>query len=154
MATYKEMVALVENNPIADFFWTYSGLTRTASKPKIDIEFIQERLVDYEPNLMMASTHKYGCCAKGNPKEVVRVFRGKSLEWAIEYYRLRCGQWYFMAATQLAIETDNLMSQILKEEIKSLDDVYDIIKDIKDYKSLYYHLRDGEIMRVNRGWRI
>lgn len=154
MATYKEMVALVENNPIADFFWTYSGLTRTASKPKIDIEFIQERLVDYKPDLMTASTHKYGCCAKGSPKEVVRVFRRKSLEWAIKYYRIRCGLWYFMAATQLAIETDSLMFQILKEEIKSLDDVYDIIKDIKDYKSLYYHLRDGEIMRVNRGWCI
>lgn len=152
MATYKEMVALVENNPIADFFWTYSGLTRTASKPKVDIEFIQKRLVDYEPDLMMASTHRYGCCAKGNPKEVVKTFRRKSLEWAIEHFRIRCGQWYFGAAHLLT--KDILMSEILQEEVKSLNDVYDIIKDIKDYRSLYYHLKNGEITRTSRGWRM
>lgn len=151
MATYKEMVALVENNPIDAFFWSYSGLTRTASKPRMDIEFIQKRLVDYEPDIMEASTHKYGCCAKGSPKEVVRVFRRRALEWAIEHFRIRCGQWYFTAAH---LSKDILMFQILKYEINTIDDVYDIIKDIKDYKSLYYHLRDGEITRTSRGWRI
>lgn len=152
MATYKEMVALVENNPISNFFWTYSALTRSASRPEIDVEFIQKMLVDYEPDLMMASTHKYGCCAKGSPKEVVRVFRRKALEWAIEHFRIRCGQWYLGAAHLLT--KDILMFEILRYEIKSMDDVYDIIKDIKDYKSLYYHLRDGEITRTSRGWRI
>lgn len=146
------MVALVESNPISNFFWSYSALTRRASRPEIDIEFIRKMLVDYEPDLMTASTHKYGCCAKGSPKEVVKTFRRKALEWAIEHFRIRCGQWYFGAAHLL--EKDILMSEILKEEVKNMDDVYDIIKDIRDYKSLYYHLKDGEIMKVNWGWRI
>lgn len=87
------MVELVKSHKVCDFFPSYSGLTRTTYEAEVSEPFIEKMFKEYEPDLMTASTHKFGASAGEPSTDKVTYFRTKALEWALDEYRMYAGQW-------------------------------------------------------------
>jgi len=173
--SYKEMINIVRNNEVYDFFPTYSGLTRTTYEAKVSEPFIEKMFIEYKPDLMSASTHKFGASAEAPKGDKVTYFRTKALEWALDEFRMYAGQWNRVVYENLDWYNTDLYRENYRREVGF---VLDILKneaktsrnkiinyfsskeygyDKKTCVSIYYHVLSsvatGDISHVNAKWR-
>lgn len=134
------LLLAADSCPSKDFFPGYSGLTHEAVPPKYDIPFIRERLAILDADLEAASTHKFATQG-GTDRPEGDLFRAIALEWAIQEFRILCGQWFL--STNKDAER-RLVEQILNTLDYMLD--YDSVKEFI-YPTRKLHFIGGEQTR-------
>lgn len=172
---YRNMIELVKSHEVCDFFPSYSGLTRTTYDAEINEPFIEKMFGEYKPDLMTASTHKFGVSAEAPKEDKVAYFRTKALEWALDEYRMYAGQWNQIVYANLDWYNTDLYREnyrrkvgfvldVLRNEIKTSRNKIINYFSSKEYGydkktciSIYYHVLSsvatGDISYVNEKWR-
>jgi len=121
--SYKEMIDIVKNHEVWDFFPSYSGLTRTTYEAEVSEPFIREIFKEFEPDLMSASTHKFGASAEAPKGDKVTYFRTKALEWALDEFRMYAGQWNRVVYENLDWYNTDLYRENYRREVGFLLDI-------------------------------
>lgn len=112
--SYEKMLELVSNNPSKVFFGSYSALTRAYYEPEIEDKFIHSMLSSLDGDFMTASIHKFSESG-GTDKPEIELFRTNSLIWAIDRFRIYCGQWFKDESSP----DKELVLQILSKELST-----------------------------------
>ena len=172
--SYKEMITLVKNHEVWDFFPSYSGLTRTTYEASVNEPFIEKMFREFEPDLMTASTHKYSASAEAPKGDKVTYFRTKALEWALDEYCMYAGQWNQVVYANLDWYNTDLYREnyrrkvafvldILRNEVSGNRNNIIVFFKRKAYRyskneciSIYYHILSdvatGDIAKCNAKW--